>query len=193
MSDREKWLTAYHEAGHVITTYMLAPSKDVFKATIIPRKTTGGVTWIPEKEEIFIKDQRDYLAEIKIALGSYAAEKIKFGFTSGGVDSDFYIALATAHNMVWRWGMGKSGMIGNFDMLINQNPRSESSLVSEETKSWLDQDIQEILRTCLKEVQELLLQESLLLDRLAQELFRKEELNYDDIEAIFKEFGKARP
>ncbi len=193
MSDREKWLTAYHEAGHVITTYLLAPSKDVFKATIIPRKTSGGVTWIPEKEEIFIKDQKDYLAEIKIALGSYASEKIKFGFTSGGVDSDFYIALATAHNMVWRWGMGKSGMIGNFDMLMNQSPRNEGSLVSEESKSWLDQDVQEILRTCLKEVQELLLQESLLLDRLAQELFRKEELNYDDIEAIFKEFGKARP
>ncbi len=188
MSKDEKLLTAYHEAGHAIVTYLLAPSKDVFKASIIPRKTSGGATWIPEKEESFIRDQRGLTAEIKIALGSFAAEKIKFGYTSAGVDGDFQSALTIAHNMAWRWGMGKSGLLGNFHALVS----SQSSVISEETKSRLDRDTQDILNSCLDEVNMLLNKELALLDKFAAELLQKEELNYDEIEAIFKECGKAR-
>ncbi len=194
MSPQEKWLTAYHEAGHAIVTYLLAPGKDVFKATIIPRKSTGGVVWTPEKEETFIKDQRGLLTDIKICLGSFAAEKLKFGFTTAGVDSDFQIALGIAHSMVWRWGMGKSGLIGNFQAILSSERWQQSTLsISDETKTTLDHDVQSILNACLKEAQELLEKESALLEKFAQELFQKEELNYDEIEAIFKEAGKARP
>ncbi|MDI6758303.1 MAG: AAA family ATPase [Candidatus Omnitrophota bacterium] len=189
MSEQEKWQTAYHEAGHAIVTYLLAPSKDVFKASIIPRKETMGVVWTPEKEEVFIKDQKALLNNIKISLGSYAAEKIKFGCTTVGVDMDFQNALGIAHNMAWRWGMGKSGLIGNFHALIRRG--FQQPLIAEETKARLDQDIQEILQGCLKEVEELLTKESALLTKFAQELFKKEELNYDEIEAIFKEFNKS--
>ena len=192
MSGQEKWQAACHEAGHAVVTYLLAPHKDVFKASIVPRKETGGVVWNPEKEEIFIHDQNHLLAEIKIALGSFAAEKMKFGITTAGVDSDFQKALFVAHNMVWRWGMGKSGLLGNFQSLISNQRFMNQSLISEETKAKLDQDTQQILNECLKEVQALLLKESALLDRFAQELLKKEELNYDEIEAIFKESGKGR-
>ena len=65
--------------------------------------------------------------------------------------------------------------------------------MSEETKAHLDKDVQDIMQSCLKEVTELLKKEEPLLDRLAKELVAKEELNYDEIEAIFKEFGKSRP
>ena len=65
--------------------------------------------------------------------------------------------------------------------------------ISEEIKTTLDRDVQEILKNCLNEVTELLKKEEPLLDRLAQELVAKSELNYDEIEAIFKEFGKNRP
>lgn len=191
MTDEEKQQTAYHEAGHAIITYLLAPTKDVFKASIIPRKASGGAVWTPEKEETFIKDERELLSEIKMSLGSFAAEKIKFGFTTAGVDGDFHSALTIAHNMVWRWGMGKSGLIGNFHSLINQRQMG-LSLMAEETKAKLDNDVQEILNSCLKEAHSLLVKESALLDRFAQELFKKEELNYDEIEAIFKECGKSR-
>lgn len=191
MSDNEKQLIAYHETGHAVVTYLLAPGKDVFKATIIPRREAGGATWTPEKEESLIKNQRELLAEIKICLGSYAAEKIKFGFTSAGVEGDFHTALRIAHSMVWRWGMGKSGVIGNFYALVPARG-FQQPLMSEETKTRLDQDVQDILNTCMKEVQDLLTKEVRLLDRFAQELFNREELNYDEIESIFKEFGKAR-
>jgi cell division protease FtsH len=191
LRQEEKWQTAYHEAGHAIITYLLVPTQDVFKITITPRGHTGGVTWTPEREEIFIRDQSKLLGEIKTSLGSYAAEKLKLGITTAGVDMDFQQALYIAHNMAWRWGMGKSGMIGNFHVL---DPFTQGPLyVSEETKARLDNDVQEIMQTCLKEVQELLQKEEPLLERLAKELIAKEELNYDEIEAIFKEFGKSRP
>ncbi len=184
----EKKQAAYHEAGHAIITYLLVPTLDVFKITITPRGHTGGVTWTPEKEEIFIRDKKQLLNELKICLGSYAAERIKLGMTTAGVDSDFHHALHIAHNMVWRWGMGGSGILGNYGAYYYL-----SRDVSETLKTRLDNDVQEILRNTLKEVEDLLRAEEKLLERLASELVAKEELNYDEIEAIFKEFGKSRP
>src|SRR3989338_8476609 len=184
-SAEEKLQAAYHEAGHAIVTYLLVPTQDVFKITVTPRGHTGGVTWVPEKEETFIHDKNKLLNRIKISLGSYAAEKIKLGSTTEGVGGDFHNASSTAHDMVWRMGMGKSGLIGDFHA-------TQSQYLSEETKAHLDRDVQEMLQACLKEVEELLKKEEPLLERLAKELVTKEELNYDEIEAIFKEFGKSR-
>lgn len=193
MSEKEKWQVACHEAGHAIVTYLLVPTKDVFKITITPRGHSGGATWVPEREEILIEDQRQLSNEIRIALGSYAAEKIKLGFTTSGVGGDFANALYIAHNMVWRMGMGKSGIIGDFHALDFYRRVGGVPLISEEMKGRLDNDVQDIMQSCLKEVQELLKKEEPLLDRIAKELVAKGELNYDEIEAIFKEFGKARP
>lgn len=184
--EEEKWQTAYHEAGHAIVTYLLVPTQDVFKITITPRGHTGGATWTPEREEIFIRDKNKLLGEIKTCLGAYAAEKIKLQTTTAGVDMDFQEAMYIAHNMVWRWGMGKSGIIGNFYAIQG------SWFISSDTKMKLDSDVQDILQSCLREVTELLKKEEPLLERLAKELIAKEELNYDEIEAIFKEFGKNR-
>ena len=184
LSEKEKWQIAYHEAGHAIVTYLLAPTQDVFKITITPRGPTGGVTWVPEREDTFIKDSNKMQSQIKICLGSYAAEKIKYNATTNGVFADFSSAMHYAHQMVWNVGMGKSGMLGNWEIGWN---------ISEEVKTKLDADVQDILKTCLDEVTALLKKEEPLMDRLAKELVAKNELNYDEIEAIFKEFGKSRP
>ncbi len=184
LSPKEKLQIAYHESGHAITTYFFAPTQDVFKVTVTPRGPTGGVTWTPEREDIFIKDSNKLLSQIKVCLGSYAAEKIKYNTTTNGVYQDFSTAMYYARQMVWTCGMGKSGLLGNWEMSEN---------ISEEIKGTLDKDVQHILQTCLTEVTGLLKKEEPLMDRLAQELVAKEELNYDEIEAIFKEFGKERP
>ena len=96
----EKWSTAVHEAGHAIVTYLLVPEHDVFKITITPRGYSGGATWTPEREEIFIPNQSMILGDIKKALGSYAAEKLKLGMTTSGVSGDFEHAMRLAHDMV---------------------------------------------------------------------------------------------
>mgnify|MGYP002066805541 FL=1 len=193
VSDKERLQVAYHEAGHAIVTYLLVPSKDVFKITITPRGYTGGVTWVPEREEVFIKNQRELENEIKISLGSYAAEKIKLGYTTSGVGGDFASALYNAHTMVWRLGMGESGVIGDFHALSSYRRLDAGLPISEQMKVTLDNDVQALLQKCLKEVEALLKKEEALIDRLAMELIEKDELNYDEIEAIFKEFGKSRP
>lgn len=188
-SPKEKLHTAYHESGHAIITYLLAPHKDVFKVAITPRGHTGGVTWTPEREEIFIRDKNHFLAQIKVSLGAYAAETLKMGFTTAGVSADFTTAYSIAHSMAWRWGMGPSGMLGNIETF---GLYYGGAYISDATKTQLDQDVQKILQTALSEVTDVLRKEDALLERFAQELIVKEELNYDEIEAIFREFGKAR-
>ncbi|TAM35009.1 AAA family ATPase [bacterium] len=183
LSEKEKWQIAYHEAGHAVVTYLFAPTQDVFKITITPRGPTGGVTWVPEKEDTFVKDSNKMYAQIKICLGSYAAEMIKYNATTNGVFADFSSAMHYAHQMVWNVGMGKSGLLGNWEIVDK---------ISEDLKAKLDADVQHILKTCLDEVTVLLKKEEPLLDKLAKELVAKDELNYDEIEAIFKEFGKSR-
>jgi len=198
-SPAEKEKIAYHEAGHAIAMYFFAPHKDVFKATILARGGALGFVMPQPREEIHVRTREQYLGDIKVSLGSYVAEKLKLKTTTSGVSQDFYNAMWYAYHMVWKWGMGPSGFVGDYTFLANTPEqigvfRGEShSYISEEIKARLNKDVQEILTQCLKEVEELLEKESNLLDRFAQELLLKEELNYDEIEAIFKEFGKPRP
>jgi cell division protease FtsH len=196
-SDRKK--IAYHEAGHALAMYFLAPHADVFKATILARAGALGFVMPHPREEIHVRTKEQYLGDIKVNLGSYVAEKLKLNVTTSGVSQDFTTAMWLAHNMVWKWGMGNSGLVGNYSLLETMREeygvfRGEKvSFISEQLKEQLNNDVQQILQECMKEVEELLKRESNLLDRFAQELLLKDELNYDEIEAIFKEFGKSRP
>ncbi|MFH1062577.1 MAG: AAA family ATPase [Candidatus Omnitrophota bacterium] len=186
MTDKERTMTAYHEAGHLIATFFLHPYDDVFKASIIPRKSSLGVVHHQPREEYVGLNLNHIMAQIKVSLAGYAAEKIQFGITTLGVSSDFKQAMLCAHQMVWKYGMGISGHIGDYDVIPQQQ-------LSEALKQRLNEETNQILQNCLKEVQNLLKKEKDILDRFANELLEKEELEYDEIEAIFKEFGKTAP
>ncbi|MBF0253368.1 MAG: hypothetical protein HQL29_06075, partial [Candidatus Omnitrophica bacterium] len=190
VTPKEKEMTAYHEAGHLIITYLKDPSKTVFKASIIPRKGSLGVVWSPDREEMHGKTKEQLIAGIMTSVGSYVAEKIKFGTTTTGVGggdfpvvrSDFGHAMAVAHQMVWILGMGDSGLIGNYTVL----PKNS---LSEEYKLKLNNDVNAILVKCVKEVENTLKNNRPILDRFAKELLEREELEYDEIIAIFAEYG----
>lgn len=198
-NEEERKKVAYHEAGHAIATYFLQPFKDVFKISIAARGEALGMVVPHPREELHVHTKEELLGNIKSYLGSYVAEKLRFGTTTTGVSEDFRQAMWHAHQMVWRYGMGKSGMVGDYSLLETMRSdfgafRGEkSSFISEKVKEQLNNETQEILQDCLKEVEDLLKRESQLLDRFAQELLAKEELDYDEIEAIFKEYGKSRP
>jgi len=109
-----------------------------------------------------------------------------------GVDEDFTQALSLAYDMVWRFGMGDSGIVGNFGRLTHkQNPWAIN--ISDKTKEKLDEDVQKILNQCLKEVEEILTRERELLEYFAQKLLEKGELEYDEIIEIFNQYGKEKP
>ena len=135
------------------------------------------------REELYTQSKDKLLADIRVDLGGYVAEKLKVGVTSSGVAADFRQAMTIAHNMVWKLGMGDSELLGDFTVI----PKEQ---LSEEIKKKLNDDTHKILQRCLKEVEELLTKEGTILDRFAKELLAKEELEYDEIEDIFKEYGK---
>ena len=199
-SIEERRRVAYHEAGHAIIMFILHPTADVFKASIASRGEALGMVISHPLEEMHNRTKEEMLAEIKCCLGAYIAERLKFGTTTTGVSQDFRQAMACAHQMVWRFGMGKSGLVGDYSILeigIDQSKGFSSqqnvSFISEKVKEQLNQETQDILQEALGEVEDVLKRESGLLDRFAQELLAREELNYDEIEAIFQEYGFKRP
>ena len=182
MRDKEKLWTAYHETGHAFLYYIIHPTDDVMKATIIPRRGALGYVFARSEKERHSGDYNLLISEIKVCIAGYVAEKIKFGHTSDGVGSDFDKAMKLAQSMVWTLGMGPSGIIGS------HNP----AYLSEETKTKLNEDTQQILQTCLKEVEDLLRKNWEAVEHFAEQLYKKEELDYDEIEAIFNKFGIQR-
>lgn len=176
-------MTAYHEAGHLLVLYLTHPTDDVFKASIVQRGGTLGVVHPVPREELFSKDARTMMADIKMFLAGYVAEKLKYGVTTTGVSHDFSVAMNVAHSMVWNFGMGTNGFVGDFSRI----PKEQ---LSDRLKEKLNDETQQILHQAMKEVEELLKAESHILDRFAGELLKRDELDYDEIVAIFQEYGK---
>ncbi|MFA6003670.1 MAG: AAA family ATPase [Elusimicrobiota bacterium] len=189
MSPREREMVAYHEAGHLIILYLIHPTDDVFKASIIQRGGSLGVVHHIPREELHLSDRNRLYGHIKTSLGGYVAEKLKYGVTTSGVSSDFTNAMMIAHDMVWRLGMGGDEFIGDFSF-IPAGGTGRANQLSEALKDRLNVDTQRILRECMQEVESVLKAESKILDRFAQELLVREELDYDEIVSIFMEYGK---
>ena len=185
MTDREKEMVAYHESGHLVVLYLLHPTKDVFKASIVGRREALGVVHEHPREETFTRSKDALLADVKVSLAGYIAERMKFGTTSDGVASDFNMAMKVAHTMVWAWGMNDIGLVGDYTAI----PESQ---LSEDVKKALNGETNKIFQICLKEVEALLTKEKGILERFVKELLEKEELDYDEIDAIFKEYGKSQ-
>ncbi len=184
-SPQERERVSYHEAGHVVVTYIAVPFKDVFKATIIPRGYSGGVTWVPEKEGIEIQDKNHLLGNIKSDLGGYVAEKIKYGITSVGVEQDFKSATEIAYRMVWSLGMGNTEYIGDFRSQIFKE-RYPPGFFSE-----LDKNANDILKESMVETEDILRKNWVIVEEIAKQLIEKDELNYDEIDEIFKAHNKG--
>lgn len=184
MTPHEKEMVAYHESGHLVVLYLLHPTDDVFKASIVGRRGALGVVHHLPKEELFTRSKEALLADIKVSLAGYVAEKMRFGTTSTGVASDFEQAMKNAHSMVWRLGMNDAGLIGDYTVI----PWSQ---LSENIKQVLNEETQKIFQNCIKDVEKLLLKEKGILERFVKELLEKEELDYDEIDTIFKEYGKS--
>ncbi|MBU2102340.1 MAG: AAA family ATPase, partial [Candidatus Omnitrophica bacterium] len=183
-------MVAYHEAGHCVLQYH-SKGRFPFKVSIIPRTSTGGVAWYGAEEDVTGATKEQLLARIRSALAGYVAEKIKFGTTTTGVTADFSNALSTARHMVWSLGMGKSSFIGNFHEALYFNKQQQQPVLSEEIKSKLDNETQEILQQCLKETEETLRKELSLFERIAEQLIEKEELTHPELEEIFKTYAKG--
>ncbi len=191
LTPEERERVAYHEAGHLLVLYQQHPTDDVFKASIKTRGGALGVVYHHPREELYTKTKHELFANVKTALAGYVAEKIKYNVTSTGVSGDFANAMSVASSMVWHYGMSSNGFVGDYTMLLGGAKRGESR-ISESMKDHLNTEVQAILHKATEEVEVFLRSEWAMMDIFVKALLEKSELDYDEIEAIFKEHGKER-
>ena len=185
MTKREKEMTAYHEAGHAVALYLLHPTDEIFKASLKSRGGALGLVYHTPKEELHTQSKEELIADIIVALGGYTAEKIKYGTTSTGVSSDFQKAMAIANAMVWKFGMGTKNLVGDFTAI-------PKDCMSSKLKEELNAETMEIMDNCLSRVNECLTKDWVIVEDMAQEMLRKEELTYNEVEDLFKKHGKSK-
>ena len=183
MTKYEREMVAYHETGHLMALYMLHPTDDVFKASIISRGDALGMVLQNPREELYTRNKHQLLANIKVSLGGYAAERLKYNTTSTGTSADLKNCTAQAYAMVWKLGMGDSGFPGDYTVIPEQQ-------VSEETKMKLNSEVGGIISACLSDVEEMLKKEWSIVEEFVGLLLQKEELEYDEIDEVFKKHGK---
>ncbi|MBP5513100.1 ATP-dependent zinc metalloprotease FtsH [Candidatus Saccharibacteria bacterium] len=190
MNEKERKITAYHEAGHAVVGHVLPDSDPVHKVTIIPRGSTGGVTWfLPPEDRSYknIYELKDILAR---AMGGRVAEKLIFGTDAitTGASSDLKNVAELAKSMIVEEGMGKE--------LRNQVFPSEatgyytiatSKPYSEKTAETIDAEIKVLADEAAKRAEEVLKANKKVLDKLAEELLAHETLEEKELEPILKE------
>ncbi|HEX4662446.1 MAG TPA: ATP-dependent zinc metalloprotease FtsH [Candidatus Saccharimonadales bacterium] len=192
MNDKEKELTAYHEAGHALVGHVMPDSDPVHKVTIIPRGGTGGVTWfLPPEDKSYtsIIEFKDVLAR---ALGGRVAEKVEYGEDriTTGAGNDLRKATEIARDMVIEQGMGtklrdqvfhedSGGMM--FDRMVHERPYSE------DTAKLIDQEVETLIREAARRAELVIRANKKSLDRLAQALLTDETIEGDRVIELLKD------
>ena len=190
MNDKERKITAYHEAGHAIVGHVLPDSDPVHKVTIIPRGSTGGVTWfLPPEDRSYksIYDLKDILAR---AMGGREAEKLIFGkdAITTGASSDLKNVAELAKSMIVEEGMGDAtrnlvfpGEETGYYTITAGKPYSEK------TSELIDLEIKKLSDEATKRAEEVLKANRGVLDKLAEELLAHETLEEKELEPILKD------
>lgn len=185
ISEQDRRVTAYHEAGHALVTRLTAPENKVTRITIIPStKGAGGFSMNIPPDRMYYK-KKDMEASIKIALAGRAAEELIFGEENitTGASNDLEKATGTLLNMIRRFGMNaKSGLL-NYDVLYNNGFREVQEEVLDECRTRMDE--------LYEEVKELLLKNKRVLEAVAESLLTHETLEEKDLDLIVQAFAKA--
>ena len=198
MTDDEKRMTAYHEAGHAIVALHEAASDPIHKATIIPRgRALGMVMRLPERDSYSYHRDKMY-ANLSVSMGGRVAEEVIFGYdkVSSGASSDIQYATGLARDMVTRWGM--SDVLGPLqyaeadeEVFLGYSV-NRSRQMSNETAVLIDQEIKRIVESGYEKAKELLNEHIDELHMLAGALLEYETLSGDEIKQILSGEGIDR-
>jgi cell division protease FtsH len=188
ISDPEKRITAYHEAGHAIVAWELPGTDPVHKASIVPRGQAMGATQLLPKEDRHYYPRRFLEGKLAVALGGRVAERLFFADTSTGAQSDLKEATEIAEKMVAQWGM--SAKVG--PMYIDRGEEhpflgrklTEGKSYSEELAWLMDQEIRALVLEAESRAEGILVGNREALERVAQALLAEEVLDEARIEAI---------
>ncbi|MDY4693563.1 MAG: ATP-dependent zinc metalloprotease FtsH [Blautia sp.] len=190
ISDKEKKITAYHEAGHAILFHVLPDMEPVYTISIIPTGmgAAGYTMPLPDNDEMF-NTRGKMLQDITTLLGGRVAEEIIFGDITTGASNDIKRATETARNMVMKYGMSdRIGLIayGNDDdeVFIGRD-LAHTRGYSEDVAKEIDQEIHRIIEECHTRAKEIILQHESVLHSCARLLLEKEKVHREEFEALF--------
>ena len=190
ISDKEKKITAYHEAGHAILFHVLPDVGPVYTVSIIPTGVgAAGYTMpLPEKDEMFATKSR-MIQDIMVSLGGRIAEEIIFGDITTGASSDIKKATKTARRMVTRYGMSDHiGVIcydDDDDEVFIGKDLAHAKAHSEEISGEIDKEVKSIIDDCYTKAKDIILQHEDVLHSCAQLLLEKEKITREEFEGLF--------
>jgi cell division protease FtsH len=190
ISDSEKRITAYHEAGHTLAAWELPGTDPIYKVSIIPRGMAMGVTQLLPQEDRHYYPRTYLMNKLSVALAGRVAEKIVFNDISTGAQNDLKEATSLAEKMVAQWGM--SDRVGPINLGRGEEHPflgRELSLpkrYSEEMAWIMDQEIQKIIIDAESRATEILAGKRHVLDALAEALIKEEMLEKADVERIIQ-------
>ena len=195
--ERERKLTAYHEAGHAIVIHDLETQDPVHQITIIPRGMAGGMTISLPQEDVTFQSKQQLTERIAVCLGGRAAEQLALGDISTGAGNDLQKASAIARNMVTRYGM--SDKVGNVvfdsghDEVFIGRSMAQTKNYSEEVAALIDQEIKGLIDGAYNRCVEILSARRKELDFVADYLLKYENMDAAAFELVFTDPAAVQP
>lgn len=185
MSDKEKEISAYHEAGHTIASLKLKPEEEIHKVSIVSRGMALGYTWSMPKEDKYLRSKSDFMNEIAVLLSGRVAEKMIFSELTTGASNDLERATKIARNMVQVYGM--SDIIGPVvvgereELVFLGRELGEHKNYSEKIASQIDSEVERIVTEAEKKAEQVLTKNKTKLKKLAELLLKKETVEREEI------------
>lgn len=191
-TEKEKLLTAYHEAGHALVASVLPDADPVHKVSIVARGRAGGYTLKLPLEERKLQNKKEFLDDIAMSLGGYVAEEMIFGTVSTGPSNDLQVSTSLARAMVTRWGMSeKIGPIA----LENDGGRPlfgtgvNNKEYSEKISALIDEEVSKIMKEALERARKVLAEHKDVLEAITKKLMEVETLERAEYEEIIKAYN----
>ena len=182
ISEKDKKLTAYHEAGHAIVSQFLPTQTDVKEVSIIPRGMAGGYTMYKNDEDKYYVSKTEMEEKLIALLGGRAAEKLALDDISTGASNDIEVATQVARNMVTVYGMSEE--IGPIS-LKNDNGELDYQMFGKEIEDKIGREVNKLINTAYRDAQTILTQNMDKLHEIAGVLLEKEKINEEEFKRFF--------
>jgi cell division protease FtsH len=182
ISEKDKKLTAYHEAGHAVVSRFLETQKDVKEISIIPRGVAGGYTMYKTTEDKFYVSKTELLEKMVALMGGRAAEKIALNEISTGASNDIEVATGIARDMLTIYGM--SDTLGPISLKVDDP--TELQIYGENVIDEVGNEIKILIDNAYIAAQRILSEHMDILDKVAQKLLEQEKISTEEFEEFFK-------
>ncbi len=181
-SEKDKKLTAYHEAGHAVVSKYLPTQMDVKEVSIIPRGVAGGYTMYKSDEDKYYMSRTEMQEKLIALLGGRAAEKLVLDDISTGASNDIEVATKIAREMVTKYGM--SDNLGPID--FQGRDQNDYLIFGENIGDKIGQEVKNLIDIAYNDAQKLLIEHRDKLDIIAQTLLKQEKINEEEFKKIFE-------